>query len=379
MVLGVNSTVARDFSFLVQTVGMGAAAFAIWFMGVKVDTHAIVYCSIGGMAGVIFGLELVTPRLDSNYSEMYFVSIWFAFAFSLLLINLTQDQTRRFYRIPIWRRGELLRMPLFHIPRIGSSCGGGTGTPVELVLNVWICLLVVFGFLGGVFSAICGSGIDICCFALLTLYFRVTERVATPTAVVLMAINSLVAYTYTAAKLGVDAEVYRMWLVSIPIVAVGAPLGAIVSSHFHRYVLSALVYIVDAVQMTAALAIIQPWSTRRTDSPLDLCVDCGVILVSGSMFFAVLAKAGQQLQEYVQVGAEEEEGTPSSANSSPNTKIGMTDNPTLARKNADDAEETESDSGTPHNEADVDEHQLQIHDSDYDSAVVPVQSPGLGI
>ncbi|KAJ1403230.1 hypothetical protein B484DRAFT_424324 [Ochromonadaceae sp. CCMP2298] len=182
---------------------------------------------------------------------------------------------------------------------------------------------------------------------------------ATPTAVVLMAINSLVAYTYTAAKLGVDAEVYRMWLVSIPIVAVGAPLGAIVSSHFHRYVLSALVYIVDAVQMTAALAIIQPWSTRRTDSPLDLCVDCGVILVSGSMFFAVLAKAGQQLQEYVQVGAEEEEGTPSSANSSPNTKIGMTDNPTLARKNADDAEETESDSGTPHNEADVDEHQLQ--------------------
>ncbi|KAJ1389804.1 hypothetical protein B484DRAFT_439847, partial [Ochromonadaceae sp. CCMP2298] len=154
MVLGVNSTVARDFSFLVQTVGMGAAAFAIWFMGVKVDTHAIVYCSIGGMAGVIFGLELVTPRLDSNYSEMYFVSIWFAFAFSLLLINLTQDQTRRFYRIPIWRRGELLRMPLFHIPRIGSSCGGGTGTPVELVLNVWICLLVVFGFLGGVFSAI---------------------------------------------------------------------------------------------------------------------------------------------------------------------------------------------------------------------------------
>jgi hypothetical protein len=53
--------------------------------GVKVDLSAIVYCSIGGVAGVIFGLELVTPRLDSNYSEMYFVSIWYVPSFFTIM------------------------------------------------------------------------------------------------------------------------------------------------------------------------------------------------------------------------------------------------------------------------------------------------------
>jgi hypothetical protein len=49
---------------------------------------------------------------------MYFVSIWFSFAFSLLLINLTQDTKRRFFHIPIWRRGDVLRMPLFQLPAL---------------------------------------------------------------------------------------------------------------------------------------------------------------------------------------------------------------------------------------------------------------------
>jgi hypothetical protein len=38
--------------------------------------------------------------------------------------------------------------------------------------------------------------------------------VATPTAVVLMAINSMVAYAYSAAAGGVDAELYRLTQVS---------------------------------------------------------------------------------------------------------------------------------------------------------------------
>jgi len=295
IILGVSSSVARDFCFLVQSVGMGAAAFSIWFMGVRVDRRAIVYCSIGGAAGVIFGLERVVPKLHPEYSEMYHVCIWFSFALSLFLLSFVHDQKRRFFSIPIWRKGDILRLPLFSIH-----------TQVDFVLNWWISILVVFGFLGGVFTAICGSGIDICCFALLTLYFRVSERVATPTAVVLMAINSMVAcaYRYSGAggaggAGGVDAEVYRLWQVCIPIVAVGAPLGAVVSSHFHRHALSALVCIVDTAQMTGALALIQPWTTQRTQHPIDLCIDSALILVSGCVFFAALSLAGSGLLGHV--------------------------------------------------------------------------------
>ena len=59
--------------------------------------------------------------------------------------------------------------------------------------NVWVCLcLCVAGFVGGIFSALCGCGVDIASFSLLCLLFRMNEKVAVPTAVVLMAINSFV-------------------------------------------------------------------------------------------------------------------------------------------------------------------------------------------
>ena len=71
-------------------------------------------------------------------------------------------------------------------------------------------LLIVMGFLGGlfymkslqnfcpclgIFSAVAGSGVDICSFSVLTLLFRVSEKVATPTSIVLMAINASVGQT----------------------------------------------------------------------------------------------------------------------------------------------------------------------------------------
>ena len=50
------------------------------------------------------------------------------------------------------------------------------------------------GFIGGNFSALAGSGVDICSFSVLSLLFRISEKVATPTSVVLMAINTCVGF-----------------------------------------------------------------------------------------------------------------------------------------------------------------------------------------
>lgn len=46
----------------------------------------------------------------------------------------------------------------------------------------------------GLCSAFVGSGVDICSFSILTLLFRITEKVATPTSVVLMAVNTCVGF-----------------------------------------------------------------------------------------------------------------------------------------------------------------------------------------
>ena len=56
-------------------------------MGIKVEWYSVIYCTLGGIAGVIFGLEEVAPRLTPPYSKMYFVSIWFSFALSLYWVN----------------------------------------------------------------------------------------------------------------------------------------------------------------------------------------------------------------------------------------------------------------------------------------------------
>ena len=59
--------------------------------------------------------------------------------------------------------------------------------------GIWqAVVLLLTGFLGGIFSAITGSGVDICSFSMLSLLFRVSEKVSTPTSIVLMAINTCV-------------------------------------------------------------------------------------------------------------------------------------------------------------------------------------------
>lgn len=46
----------------------------------------------------------------------------------------------------------------------------------------------------GILTAVTGSGIDIYSFSILTLLFRINEKVATPTSVVLMFLNSIAGF-----------------------------------------------------------------------------------------------------------------------------------------------------------------------------------------
>ena len=59
--------------------------------------------------------------------------------------------------------------------------------------GIWQGVVLLFtGFFGGIFTGISGSGVDICSFSMLCLLFRVSEKVATPTSIVLMAINTCI-------------------------------------------------------------------------------------------------------------------------------------------------------------------------------------------
>eukprot|EP00622_Pseudochattonella_farcimen_P005417 FR741028.1.p1 GENE.FR741028.1~~FR741028.1.p1 ORF type:complete len:272 (+),score=30.23 FR741028.1:57-818(+) len=189
LVFGIAPPVARDFSYMIQSVGMTAAAFTILWMKVQVEWMSILYCTFGGAAGLIFGLEKIAPNLTPPYAKMYFVVIWGAFAASLFYLNRL-----------VGRKVYLTLNPQ-HLPQIWSSANLFPGATVTYPWLTWVLnwkaiVLTVAGFLGGIFTTMSGSGIDICSFAVLTLFFRVTEKTATPTSVVLMAVNTLITTVY---------------------------------------------------------------------------------------------------------------------------------------------------------------------------------------
>ena len=99
-------------------------------------------------------------------------------------------------------------------------------------------ILIITGFFGGMFSALSGSGVDICSFSVLCLLFRVSEKVATPTSVVLMAINTCVGFFWRElmTEEGVSQEAWEYTAVCVPIVVFCAPFGSLIASHFHRLV-----------------------------------------------------------------------------------------------------------------------------------------------
>lgn len=60
LAFGIAPSVARDFSFMIQSAGMTAAAVTILTMQVQVEMNSVVWATVGGVFGIIFGLEEVT-------------------------------------------------------------------------------------------------------------------------------------------------------------------------------------------------------------------------------------------------------------------------------------------------------------------------------
>eukprot|EP00240_Pyramimonas_obovata_P004990 CAMPEP_0118931978 /NCGR_PEP_ID=MMETSP1169-20130426/8874_1 /TAXON_ID=36882 /ORGANISM="Pyramimonas obovata, Strain CCMP722" /LENGTH=404 /DNA_ID=CAMNT_0006874561 /DNA_START=81 /DNA_END=1295 /DNA_ORIENTATION=+ len=267
LAFNIKPAVARDFSFMIQSCGMTAAMFTIFYMGVMIEKRSFTYCSIGGAIGIILGLEEIAPRMTPAEKKIGFVSIWFAFAFSLFWLN------RNF--------GRHVHLEIQNFPG-------------AYYWRAWVLFLA--GFLGGIFSSIAGSGIDICSFATLTLLFRISEKVATPTSVCLMAVNTVIGFTWRQFYMGgVEAESWEFLAVCVPVVVFGAPFGSVLGSFCHRLVLAAFVYATDTVQFVAAYIIVDH-NGKLSDS--IMWSGFGYVL-AGAVFFSLYSHAGLYLLENV--------------------------------------------------------------------------------
>jgi uncharacterized membrane protein YfcA len=240
MVFKINPMTARDFSLIIQTVGMIAAAYTIIRLKIKIEKHAVLWGTIGGAIGICIGISWVAPRLSPAMMKLFFVSLWLSFGAALLWINRIKGRSLN---------DEILNFTGKHA-----------------------MLLVFFGICGGCVSGMTGSGLDIVTFSMLTLAFRVSEKIATPTSVVLMGYNAGIGFLWRQfastreglSSLGAEVlppiadEAWNYWYCCIWIVIIGAPMGARIITHFKRIWIVYILLASIAIQFVGGMFIV-PW------------------------------------------------------------------------------------------------------------------------
>ena len=141
---------------------------------------------------------------------------------------------------------------------------------------------MAFGLVGGIISSIFGTGINIFTFCLMTIYYRVDEKVATPSSVIIMTIETLSGIFLHAAILrDFSSESFELWLACVPVVVFFAPLGAFVISKLPRQAIARLLYVILVVQFAGAMVVIRP--------SLPQAMLCFATLAAGLGLFRYLA------------------------------------------------------------------------------------------
>ena len=210
---------ARDFSWLIQAVGMNAAGFVIWRSATPVVRAALLPATLGGAVGVALGLWGLRGLFDPAQLKLGFTSVWVAFAGVL-----------------VW------------------SLNSRAGSQPRQVHAAGVFAVAV---LGGLVSSLFGTGLDICVFSWLVLRCGVDERIATPTSVVLMGWNAALGVGMRSIEAApFSTEVLSWWWACVPVVVWGAPLGARwLRGKSRRVVVTILVTSIIA-QYVGALAIL---------------------------------------------------------------------------------------------------------------------------
>lgn len=225
----IESDIARNFSLAIQSVGMVSAAIFIVCRSIPIEKTYLALCAAGGVFGMVIGSFALVPLVSPVYVKMLFVSLWLSFGVVMFYENFIRKDRRVRERLPVLTVAERLT-------------------------------LVGIGFLGGVISSLTGSGIDIATFSYVTSRYQLSEKVATPTSVCLMASNTVIGFLLHAFVIGdfFDTPAFSYWLVAIPVVLFGAPLGAFFISTRTREFAAKLLYVLLAMQFVFAVYVVRP-------------------------------------------------------------------------------------------------------------------------
>ncbi len=256
LVLGFDfpSSLGRDFSFAIQSVGMVSASAFILVRRQPLEWGMLRPAIVGSALGTPLGLMWVAPAVSGTVVKVAFAVLWASFGLvhlakmkKILSSNGRRSDSRDFDR----RTGFLI------------------------------------GLLGGAFvSSLTGVGVDMLIYTVLVLLCRGDIKVAIPTSVLLMAFTSVVGI-FTQAALGrLEDGLSESWLAAAPIVAIGAPFGSLVVDRLGRMTTLVFVSLLCLLQMG--------WTMHHEYSALGpdgLLLSFGALTLTLLSFFA-LEKVG---------------------------------------------------------------------------------------
>ena len=191
----VDRSVARDFSLMIQSVGMTSASlFILTRPAVDVRTfRPLVWFVPVALAGFVFGMRFLQD-LPVYLLQALFLSLITTFTLAYLFGD---------------HRGTETALP-----------GKGGKLALGAVLLA-----------GGVCASLFGTGADILLYTLLVTRFRLQEKTATQMSIILMASLSILGFAYRGLEGSpLTADQLRTWLTAFPVVLVMAPLGAVLLS-----------------------------------------------------------------------------------------------------------------------------------------------------
>ncbi len=220
--LEIEPATARTFGLLIQSIGMTMAGLVIVLRRVPILPRVILWASIGGVFGQLAGTFWLD--LSGPYAKILFTLVATVFGIALAL-----------------SRWVMRWQPLRELPDWG---------------NTRRAMFFSVGAAGGAVAANTGSGIDILTFIVLTLAIGIDEKISTPTTVIIMAINSIVGsflHVFVLQDVGIAFE---YWMVAVPIVVLGAPLGAVAAARASRDQIIGLLLTLITVELVTTIWLV---------------------------------------------------------------------------------------------------------------------------
>ncbi|MFT4111719.1 sulfite exporter TauE/SafE family protein [Silvibacterium sp.] len=224
-VLHIPAAEARVFAFAIQSIGMTAASISILYLKIPIEKRVLAWAGGAGILGLLLSTFFIVPHVPAPLVKISFTVMVSSLAVALLVMNRREGNYRNLL-CPVWGAREKL-------------------------------LIVAAGLIGGLMSGLVGCGENIVTFMVMVLLFRVSEKVVTPTTVILMTMVTLVGFALHAFVVkDFPPKVEGYWLAAVPIVCVGAPLGALICSMLTRRTIANILIGLITMEFVSTIVLI---------------------------------------------------------------------------------------------------------------------------